>query len=61
VGGHLMMVEKGLINQTFLYHEVRFVTPTIIEHPQLKDVDGLVSCTPIGCCVDKAYYITLFS
>lgn len=38
MGGHLMMVEKGLINQTFLYHEVRFVTPTptIVEHPQLK-------------------------
>jgi hypothetical protein len=33
VGGHLVMVGKGLTNQTILYHEVIFVAPIIVEHP----------------------------
>jgi hypothetical protein len=36
VGGHLVMVEKSSTNQTILYHEVIFVAPIIVEHPQLR-------------------------
>lgn len=31
-----MMVEKGSTKQKKLYHEVIFVAPIVIEHPQLR-------------------------
>jgi len=36
VAEHLMMVEKGSTNQKNINHEVIFVAPTVVEHPQLR-------------------------